>query len=129
MFYARVAWVSLVCLLLCKGEGSSPVSVQEGGFISEDSIKRLGREIQPFSRSIYMTLTTVNTSITGCCTITLTLGDDVYNGIRLSVLRIYVVTLYYVITFRSYTQSLTSSSRILRLVPCPQLPSTHIIVY
>ena len=29
----------------------------------------------------------MNTSITGCCTITLTLGDNVYNGIRLSVLK------------------------------------------
>ena len=27
MFYTRVAWVCLVCLLLCKEEGSSPVSV------------------------------------------------------------------------------------------------------
>ena len=26
MFCARVAWVSLVCLLLCKEEGYSPVS-------------------------------------------------------------------------------------------------------
>ena len=26
MFCTRVAWVSLVCLLLCKEEGSSPVS-------------------------------------------------------------------------------------------------------
>ena len=26
MFYTRVAWVSLVCLLLCKEEDSSPVS-------------------------------------------------------------------------------------------------------
>ena len=26
MFYTRVAWVCLVCLLLCKEEGSSPVS-------------------------------------------------------------------------------------------------------
>ena len=34
-----------------------------------------------------MALTTMNTSITGCCTITLTLGDNVYNGIRLSVLK------------------------------------------
>ena len=29
----------------------------------------------------------MNTSITGWCTITLTLGDNVYNGIRLSVLK------------------------------------------
>ena len=28
MFCARVAWVCLVCLLLCKEEGSSPVSLQ-----------------------------------------------------------------------------------------------------
>ena len=28
MFYTRVAWVCLVCLLLCKEEGSSPVSLQ-----------------------------------------------------------------------------------------------------
>ena len=27
MFCTRVAWVCLVCLLLCKEEGSSPVSV------------------------------------------------------------------------------------------------------
>ena len=26
MSYTRVAWVCLVCLLLCKEEGSSPVS-------------------------------------------------------------------------------------------------------
>ena len=26
VFYTRVAWVCLVCLLLCKGECSSPVS-------------------------------------------------------------------------------------------------------
>ena len=29
----------------------------------------------------------MNTSITGCCTITLTLGDNVYSGIRLSLLK------------------------------------------
>ena len=28
MFYTRVAWVCLVCLLLCKEEGSSPVALQ-----------------------------------------------------------------------------------------------------
>ena len=28
MFCTRVAWVCLVCLLLCKEEGSSPVSLQ-----------------------------------------------------------------------------------------------------
>ena len=56
-------------------------------FISEDSVKQLGLEIQPSSRTISMALTTMNTSITGCCTITLTLGDNVYNGIRLSVLK------------------------------------------
>ena len=28
MFCTRVAWVCLVCLLLCKEEGSSPVSFQ-----------------------------------------------------------------------------------------------------
>ena len=28
MFCIRVAWVCLVCLLLCKEEGSSPVSLQ-----------------------------------------------------------------------------------------------------
>ena len=28
MFCNRVAWVCLVCLLLCKEEGSSPVSLQ-----------------------------------------------------------------------------------------------------
>ena len=27
MFYTRVAWACLVCLLLCREEGSSPVSV------------------------------------------------------------------------------------------------------
>ena len=26
MFFTRVAWVCLVCLLLCREEGSSPVS-------------------------------------------------------------------------------------------------------
>ena len=34
-----------------------------------------------------MALTTMNTSITGCCTITLTLVDNVYNEICLSVLK------------------------------------------
>ena len=29
MFCTRVAWVCLVCLLLCKEEGSSPVSITE----------------------------------------------------------------------------------------------------
>ena len=35
MFCTRVAWVCLVCLLLCKEEGSSPVSLQllSGGII------------------------------------------------------------------------------------------------
>ena len=28
MFCTRVAWMGLVCLLLCKEEGSSPVSLQ-----------------------------------------------------------------------------------------------------
>ena len=28
VFFTRVAWVCLVCLLLCKEEGSSPVSLQ-----------------------------------------------------------------------------------------------------
>ena len=55
-------------------------------FINEDSVKQLGLEIQPSSRNISMALTTINTSITGCCTITLTLGDNVHNGIRLSIL-------------------------------------------
>ena len=27
VFYTRVAWVCLICLLLCKEEGSSPVSL------------------------------------------------------------------------------------------------------
>ena len=62
-------------------------SCSSDSFISEDSVKQLGLEIQPCSCNISMVLTTINTSITGCCTITLTLGDDVYNGIRLSVLR------------------------------------------
>ena len=56
-------------------------------FISEESVKQLGLEIQPSSRNIYKALTTMNTSITECGTITLMLGDNVYNGIRLSVLR------------------------------------------
>ena len=30
MFCTRVAWVCLVCLLLCKEEGSSPVSAITG---------------------------------------------------------------------------------------------------
>ena len=62
-------------------------SCSSDSFISEDSVKQLGLEIQPSSRTISMALTTMNTSITGCCTITLTLGDNVYNGIRLSVLK------------------------------------------
>ena len=35
MFCTRVAWAGLVCLLLCKEEGSSPVSLQllRGGII------------------------------------------------------------------------------------------------
>ena len=35
MFYTRVAWVCLVCLLLCKEEGSSPMSLQllRGGIL------------------------------------------------------------------------------------------------
>ena len=60
-------------------------SCSSDSFISEDSVKQLGLEIQPSSRTISMALTTVNTTITGCCTITLTLVDNVYNGIRLSV--------------------------------------------
>ena len=28
MFCTRVAWVCLICLLLCKEEGSSPVSLR-----------------------------------------------------------------------------------------------------
>ena len=62
-------------------------SCSSDSFISEDSVKQLGLEIQPSSRNISMALTTMNTSITGCCTITLTLGGNVYNGIRLSVLK------------------------------------------
>ena len=62
-------------------------SCSSDSFISEDSVKQLGLEIQPSSRTISMALTTMNTSITGCCTITLTLGDNVYNGIRLGVLK------------------------------------------
>ena len=54
-------------------------------FISEDSVRQLDLEIQPSSRNIYIALTTMNTAIIGCCTITLRLGDNVYNGIRLSV--------------------------------------------
>ena len=60
-------------------------SCSSDSFISEDSVNQLGLEILPSSRNISMALTTMNTSITGCCTITLTLGDTVYNGIRLSV--------------------------------------------
>ena len=33
MFCTRVAWACLVCLLLCKEEGSSPVSLQKNLFI------------------------------------------------------------------------------------------------
>ena len=62
-------------------------SCSSDSFISEDSVKQLCLEIQPSSRNIYMALTTINTSITGCCTITLMLGDNVYNGIHLSVLK------------------------------------------
>ena len=62
-------------------------SCSSDSFISEDSVKQLGREIQPSSRTISMALTTMNTSITGCCTTTLALGDNVYNGIRLNVLK------------------------------------------
>ena len=37
MFCTRVAWACLVCLLLCKEEGSSPVSLQllRGGGLYE----------------------------------------------------------------------------------------------
>ena len=62
-------------------------SCSSDSFMSEDSVKQLGLEFQPSSRNISMALTTMNTSITGCCTITLMLGDNVYNGIRLSVLK------------------------------------------
>ena len=34
MFCTRVAWVCLLCLLLCKEEGSSPVSLQCGALVS-----------------------------------------------------------------------------------------------
>ena len=63
------------------------VSCSSDSFISEDSVKQLGLEIQPSSRNSSMALTTMNTSITGGCTITLMLGDNVYNGIRLRVLK------------------------------------------
>ena len=56
-------------------------------FISEDSVKQLGLEIQPSSRTISMALTTMNTSITKYYTITLTLGDNIYNEIRLNILK------------------------------------------
>ena len=59
------------------------VSCSSDSFIGEASNKQLSLEIQPSSRNISMALT----CITGCCTITLTLGDNVYNGIRLSVLK------------------------------------------
>ena len=62
-------------------------SYSSDSFISEDSVKQLCIEIQPYSRTISMALTTMKTSITGCCTITLMLGENAYNGIRLSVLR------------------------------------------
>ena len=57
-------------------------SCSSNSFISEDSVKQLGLEIQPYSRTFSIALTTMNTSITGCCTITLMLGDNVHNGIR-----------------------------------------------
>ena len=53
-------------------------SCSSDSFISEDSVKQLGLEIQSSSRNNSMALTTMNTSITGCCTITLMLGDNVY---------------------------------------------------
>ena len=64
-------------------------SCSSDSFISKDSVKQLGLEIQPSSCTIYMALTTMNTSITGCCTIILTLGDNVSNGIRIYVVRLY----------------------------------------
>ena len=91
-------------------------SCSEDSFISEDSVK------QPSIRNISMALTTMN--ITGCCTITLTLDDNVYNRIRLSVLNdlcsdIILGRIQKLHTYLSEGRSLTSSSRILRLVPCP----------
>ena len=62
-------------------------SCSSESFISEDAVKQLGLEIPPSSRNIVMAFTTMNTSITGCCTITLTLVDNVDNGICLSVLK------------------------------------------
>ena len=59
-------------------------SCSSDSFISENSVKQLGLEIQPSSRNISIAFTTINISITGCCIITITLGDNVYNGIRLS---------------------------------------------
>ena len=62
-------------------------SCSSDSFIHEDSVKQRGLEIQPSSRNFCMALTTMKTSIAGYCTLTLTLGDNVYNGIHLNVLK------------------------------------------
>ena len=43
MFCTRVAWVCLVCLLLCKEEGTSPGSLQllRGGIWDRDYVSQL----------------------------------------------------------------------------------------
>ena len=67
----------------------------------------------------------MNTSITGCCIIILTLGDTVYNGIHLSVLKDLCSDMIFGHNFQKLHKSLAidiggtkpnPSSRILRLV-------------
>ena len=65
----------------------------------------------------------MNTSITGCCIITLTFGDNVYNGIRLCVLKDLCSDMIFGHSFQKLHKSLAidiggtnPSSRILRLV-------------
>ena len=106
-------------------------SCSSDSFISEDSVKQLGLEIQPSSRNISMALTTMNTSITGCCTITLTLGDNVHNGIRLSVLKDLCSDIILGNNFQKLHKSLTIDMGgttpdliISNTSPCQLLPST-----
>ena len=47
MFCTRVAWVCLVCLLLCKEEGSSPVS-----FFANTERRDMGLHEVPLSVSL-----------------------------------------------------------------------------
>ena len=82
-------------------------SCSSDSFICKDSVKQLGLEIQPSSCNIYMGLTIMNTSITGCCTITLSLGNNVYNGIRLIVLKVLCSDIILGHNFQKLHKSLT----------------------